>query len=122
MIRKDLDWEPSINLKNGLQQWENYIGNPELYLESCYHSLCKLYTMISIPIINNYNIINHPEEITIDYNMLDKNDPTYHIHKTICRNSKLVEEFKIPSFVMSIDGAIVSGPIRSTKNIDISKI
>ena len=36
--------------------------------------------------------------------------------------SRLVQEFKVPAFVMNIDGNKVTGSVRSTKNIDISKI
>ena len=36
--------------------------------------------------------------------------------------SRLVQEFKVPAFIMNIDGTKVTGSVRSIKNIDISKV
>ena len=36
--------------------------------------------------------------------------------------SRLVQEYKVPAFVMNIDENKVTGSVRSVKNIDISKI
>ena len=36
--------------------------------------------------------------------------------------SRLVQEYKVPAFVMNIDENKVTGSVRSIKNIDISKI
>ena len=36
--------------------------------------------------------------------------------------SKLVQEFKVPTFIMNIDHTKVTGSVRSIKNVDISKI